>query len=52
MPIPDDAKPDPQQDSHMVLVDWDSGWIWDMFSVTRDEHGNLIDEPTAKLMAQ
>jgi hypothetical protein len=49
VPVPDDARPDPQQDSHLVLVDWDAGWIWDMFSVTRDAAGNWSCQSGMKL---
>ena len=49
IPIPDHAKPDPQQDSHMVIVDWDSGWIWDMFSVRCDGEGNWSCQSGMKL---
>ena len=32
IPIPADARPDPEDDSHIALVDWESGWIWDMWA--------------------
>ncbi|HEY9250054.1 MAG TPA: hypothetical protein VIO38_13020, partial [Rariglobus sp.] len=32
IPIPPHARPDPESDSHIALVDWDRGWIWDMWA--------------------
>jgi hypothetical protein len=32
IPIPDEARPDPENDSHIALVDWENGWIWDMWA--------------------
>ena len=32
IPIPAHARPDPERDSHMALVDWKNGWIWDMWA--------------------
>lgn len=32
IPIPVGAKPDPENDSHIALVDWENGWIWDMWA--------------------
>ena len=39
VPIPDYAIADPEQDAHIALVDWDSGWIWDMFDARRRADG-------------
>lgn len=33
IPIPPYALPDPERDSHIALVDWEGGWIWDMWAV-------------------
>ncbi len=33
IPIPDHARPDPEDDSHIALVDSEGGWIWDMWAV-------------------
>ncbi|CAM3031034.1 hypothetical protein [Rariglobus hedericola] len=33
IPIPAHARPDPESDSHIALVDWQNGWIWDMWAV-------------------
>ena len=41
IPVPDDALPDPDTDAHMSLVDWESGWIWDMWHVKRRADGDL-----------
>lgn len=32
IPIPPTALPDPERDSHIALVDWEAGWIWDMWA--------------------
>lgn len=32
IPIPTYARPDPESDSHIALVDWANGWIWDMWA--------------------
>jgi len=32
IPIPAGARPDPEGDSHIALVDWENGWIWDMWA--------------------
>lgn len=39
IPIPDYAMADPESDSHMALVDWDNGWIWDMWAAHRRPDG-------------
>ncbi|MEI8195150.1 MAG: hypothetical protein WCI73_04505 [Phycisphaerae bacterium] len=41
IPVPDYAMPDPESDAHMSLVDWESGWIWDMWYVKRRPDGDL-----------
>ena len=33
IPVPATARPDPERDGHIALVDWDKGWIWDMWAV-------------------
>jgi len=40
VPIPDYAIPDPEDDSHIALVDWESGWIWDMWAARRRDDGD------------
>jgi len=40
VPIPDYAIADPEADSHIALVDWESGWIWDMYAARRLENGD------------
>ncbi|MCX8040499.1 MAG: hypothetical protein RMM29_07665 [Planctomycetota bacterium] len=35
VPIPPDAHPDPAGDAHLILVDWEQGWAWDMWGVLR-----------------
>jgi hypothetical protein len=40
IPIPDDVQADPESDSHMALVDWEEGWIWDMWATRRREDGD------------
>lgn len=32
IPIPDRARADPEDDSHMAIVDREGGWIWDMWA--------------------
>ena len=38
VPIPPEAVPDPENDAHFAVVDWKTGWAWDMwrFSVRKD----------------
>ncbi len=40
IPIPDYAIADPEPDSHISLVDWESGWIWDMWAARRRDDGD------------
>lgn len=40
IPIPDNVQPDPEDDSHIALVDWENGWIWDMWGARRREDGD------------
>jgi hypothetical protein len=40
IPIPDGAAADPERDSHIALVDWEGGWIWDMWAARRRQDGN------------
>ncbi len=39
VPLPESAQPDHQEDAHMGLIDWQSGWAWDMWGVRRDAEG-------------
>jgi hypothetical protein len=39
IPIPDHITPDPASDAHLALVDWDSGWAWDMWKVRHRPDG-------------
>ena len=39
IPIPDYAQSDPESDGHMALVDWEQGWIWDMWAARRRADG-------------
>lgn len=39
VPIPTDAMPDPQVDSHLALVDWERNLVWDMWSLVRNPDG-------------
>ena len=40
VPIPDYANADPETDSHIALVDWENGWIWDMWAARRRADGD------------
>lgn len=40
VPIPDGAVADPESDSHIALVDWENGWIWDMWCARRRDDGD------------
>lgn len=40
IPIPDHALSDPENDSHMALVDWQAGWIWDMWAARKRADGD------------
>jgi len=39
VPIPPEAKPDPQADSHLAVVDWESNLVWDMWALSRNPDG-------------
>ena len=39
VPIPDGARPDPEGDSHMAMVDWTARRAWDMWAVRRRSDG-------------
>ncbi len=39
VPIPVHAMPDPADDAHMALVDWERGMAWDMWRARRREDG-------------
>jgi len=39
VPIPDCANPDPEEDSHMAIVDWGRGLVWDMWGCRRRPDG-------------
>ena len=39
VPIPDNAMPDPANDMHMALVDWQRGKVWDMWACRRRPDG-------------
>jgi len=40
VPIPDTAMADPESDHHIALVDWEAGWVWDMWAAYRREDGD------------
>lgn len=40
VPVPDNANADPKSDSHIALVDWNEGWIWEMWKARRLSDGN------------
>ena len=40
IPIPDRAEPDPQDDSHMAMVDWTNMRAWDMWWLRRRDDGD------------
>ena len=40
VPIPQTASPDPQQDSHMAIVDWERNLVWDMWALSRRADGS------------
>ncbi len=39
VPIPESANPDPEEDSHMAIVDWTRGEVWDMWGCRRRPDG-------------
>lgn len=39
IPIPDDVSADPASDAHLALIDWNSGWAWDMWKAQRRADG-------------
>ncbi len=39
VPIPSEARPDPQADSHLAVVDWERKVVWDMWALSRDPNG-------------
>ncbi|WNR44530.1 hypothetical protein [Paenibacillus roseipurpureus] len=40
VPIPEDAVPDKESDSHMALVDYEQGIAWDMWAAERKSDGS------------
>lgn len=40
VPIPPEARPDPQADSHLAVVDWQKNLIWDMWALSRNADGS------------
>lgn len=39
VPIPAEATPDPQNDSHLAVVDWERNLVWDMWALRRNPDG-------------
>ena len=39
VPIPPEATPDPQTDSHLAVVDWQKKLVWDMWALSRNPDG-------------
>jgi hypothetical protein len=39
VPIPDHARPDPEEDAHLAIVDWSTQTAWDMWGCRRREDG-------------
>ena len=39
VPLPRTATPDPQQDSHLAVVDWERKLVWDMWALSRNPDG-------------
>ena len=39
VPIPAEATPDPQSDSHLAVVDWERNLVWDMWALRRNPDG-------------
>lgn len=39
MPIPDVARPDPQGDGHLAVVDRAGGWVWELWQARRTGRG-------------
>ena len=39
VPIPPEAAPDPQSDSHLAVVDWQRNLVWDMWALSRNPDG-------------
>ena len=40
VPIPDAAIPDPEEDAHFAIVDWEKKKIWDMWACKKNEDGS------------
>ena len=40
VPIPDGAVPDPEEDAHFAVVDWENMLAWDMWGLNRHEDGS------------
>ena len=39
VPIPDGAIPDPQDDGHLTIIDFDGGWVYDLWQAQRTDDG-------------
>lgn len=40
VPLPAEASPDPQADSHLAVVDWKNNRVWDMWALSRNPDGS------------
>ncbi len=40
VPLPQEAQPDPQADSHLAVVDWQRNRVWDMWALSRNPDGS------------
>lgn len=40
VPLPPQALPDPQADSHLAVVDWQRKLVWDMWALSRNPDGS------------
>ena len=40
VPIPFSAQPDPENDSHLAVVDWEKNLIWDMWALSKNVDGS------------
>ena len=48
VPIPDYATPDPEQDAHFAVVDWDNMVAWDMWGLEKTHSGEWITKTGMK----
>jgi hypothetical protein len=48
VPLPPEATPDPEEDAHMAVVDWENKVAWDMWGLQKNEDGSWTSKTGMK----